>query len=80
MDTKDDEVAHTGEVVKETETPATPPVVVEPEKAHDDTRTLVDALSERVTGLEATVQSLIPSERDTTPGKRPWTHKRLLGG
>jgi hypothetical protein len=68
------------EVVNETETSVTPPVVKPPEESHTDVKGLIDGLSDRVTGLEATVQALIPSERDSTPGRRPWTHKRMFGG
>jgi hypothetical protein len=69
------------ETVKEPEhvNPApehTPPPVPDPspETHKDDATSLVHALEVRVDALAATVQSLVPQERDSTPTKRPWTH------
>lgn len=52
----------------------TPPPVTPPATAHDDTRSIVDGLVSKVEELSQTVQSLIPKEHDSVPGKKPWTH------
>lgn len=65
----------------ETATPETqaehPEKTVETAHPHDDSKDLIHALSERVTLLEGTVQSLIPQNQDEKPVKQPWTHRKF---
>jgi len=74
----------TGEVEETKEETHTPPPTEEPvrqpEHGESDLHTLVNGLSDRVTHLEGAVTALTPAERDSTPAKRPWTHRRLGGG
>lgn len=37
----------------------------------------ISALTERLNALESTVQSLLPENKDETPVKAPWTHRRF---
>lgn len=72
-------------------TPETPPatkpeeVVAKPEEtghnadAGAELRSTVAALSDRVTSMESTLTSLLPENRDETPTKRPWTHRKFGG-
>jgi hypothetical protein len=43
----------------------------------DDSKDLIHTLGERVTLLESTVQGLLPENKDETPGKGPWTHRKF---
>jgi len=58
-------------------------VAVKPEetahdaKPHDDISATVAALNERVSSLENAVTGMLPQNRDETPVKPPWTHRRL---
>lgn len=65
---------------KENENPAPEhvPDPVQTETAHDDTRDIVDRLVSEVDSLKETVANLVPQEQDTSPVKRPWTHKRFF--
>lgn len=60
-------------------TPAPETIAAKPEDAGHETHgsDVVSALSERVTALENAVTSLLPENRDETPVKRPWTHKKF---
>lgn len=49
----------------------------QPEPPHDELRSLVAGLTERVGDLENTVATIIQIKPDTTPAKRPWTHRKL---
>lgn len=46
---------------------------------HDDLRETVTALTERVSSLESLVHAAIPENRDESPRKKPWTHRRFGG-
>lgn len=68
------------ETEHETETPKPEMVPEHPENAGHETyhgADVVAALSERVTALESAVTSMLPENRDETPVKRPWTHKKF---
>lgn len=73
------------EVVMEEEIEGAPKVTepekVEPPKveppAHVDHTDTIHSLTERISTLESTVQSLLPENKDETPVKKPWTHRGL---
>jgi hypothetical protein len=61
-------------------TPDTPPVTHEPSPAtpdtdKDDIREVVRKLEETVNGLAEQVALITPDPHDSTPTKRPWTHR-----
>lgn len=56
-----------------------PEVPVNPAPHADDLRETVHALSEKVETLASTVQGLLPENKDETPVKKPWTHRRFGG-
>ena len=58
----------------------TPDPVPAPETVHpkDDTRDIVEDLVKRVDELTEKLQSLVPGEQDSTPVKRPWTHRKMF--
>lgn len=60
------------------ETPPPPETPAPDAHPHDDLRAIVTGLQEKVTHLETTVQGLLPENRDESPVKRPWTHRKLL--
>ena len=45
---------------------------------HHEVAGTVAALTERVSTLENIVQGLLPENRDESPGKRPWTHRKFF--
>lgn len=60
--------------------PDTPPVTHEPSEHtpdthNDDLREAVRKIEETVNGLVEQVHLLTPDPRDTTPTKKPWTHR-----
>lgn len=64
----------------EKEPTSTPPGNPAPEvPPADDLRETVHALSEKVETLASTVQGLLPENKDETPVKKPWTHRRFGG-
>jgi len=61
----------------------TPPAVPEPEAPKDDTRQVVNELTAKVDALAETVKTLVESgveqQHDTSPVKKPWTHRPFFG-
>jgi hypothetical protein len=49
----------------------TPPV-------HDDTRDIVNRLVSEVAELRESVAALAPQEQDSSPTKKPWTHRKVF--
>lgn len=70
-----------GETPVADNTPDTPPVTPAPAdppapvQHSDDLRTLVTHLEQTVNGLVERIELLTPDPRDTTPTKKPWTHR-----
>lgn len=58
-----------------TELPKETPPHVEPPHHEGVSKEVFDSLAAKVEGLEAMVNGLVPKEQDSTPGKRPWTHR-----
>lgn len=76
MDDDNKEAEH-GTPPQQDAPPPTPPV--NPAPHADDLRETVHALSEKVETLASTVQGLLPENKDETPVKKPWTHRRFGG-
>lgn len=70
----DDTVTDTVPKAGEETVPHTPPPV--PEAHDDELKATVAKLEEAVNGLASTVQSLVQEGQDSSPVKKPWTHRK----
>lgn len=53
------------------------PTVIRAHHSHEECRSMIGALSERVGDLETQLKTIISIKPDSTPVKGPWTHRRL---
>lgn len=57
--------------------PPTPPA--DPPR-HEHCDSMISALNDRVEALENLVRTIIDLKPDTSPVRKPWTHRRFGGG
>jgi len=62
--------------------PADPPVdppADPPPDHHHECRSMIGGLAERVDSLETTLRSVLEFKPDSSPVKKPWTHRKMFG-
>lgn len=52
----------------------------DPVPHHNECTTHITALNDRVDSLEQTLRNVLDFKPDSSPVKRPWTHRKVMGG
>jgi hypothetical protein len=55
------------------------PPPVDPPTAHEHVQHTHEELEQRIADLEGTLNSLISMKPDSSPVRKPWTHRRIMG-
>lgn len=71
----DDDKEKTPETEPKTEPSTDPPADPPPTDHHAECKGMIHGLSERIEELENTVKTVISIRPDTTPVRKPWTHR-----
>lgn len=71
----EEETEKTGEEVKPPDNESAPPQA--PQDSHHECKSMIAGLSDRINDLENTVKAVIQIKPDSSPVKKPWTHRRF---